>query len=118
MEGILWFFIECYQFLIMKLKSKPTIRGKHKYVVFKIHSTSKLQYNDVKNAIMNSLLNWMGEKDFADAGAHKVIIACKDSKVLDEVKKIIDELDEGMRNRTKAILLSELLRAGKEIIDE
>ena len=52
----------------MKLKSKPTLRGKHKYVVFKIHSTAKLQYNDLKNAIMNALLNWMGERDFADAG--------------------------------------------------
>jgi ribonuclease P/MRP protein subunit POP5 len=52
----------------MKLKSKPTLREKHKYVVFRIHSSAKLQYNDVKNVVMNSLLNWMGEKDFADAG--------------------------------------------------
>ena len=52
----------------MKLKSKPTLRGKHKYVVFKIHSTAKLQYNDTMNAITNALLNWMGEKDYADAG--------------------------------------------------
>jgi RNase P/RNase MRP subunit POP5 len=51
----------------MKLKSKPTLRGKHKYIVFKLHSTAKLQYNDMKNALTNALLNWMGEKDYADA---------------------------------------------------
>lgn len=52
----------------MKLKSRPTLRGKHKYVVFRIHSTARLQYNDVKNALMNGLMNWMGEQDFAEAG--------------------------------------------------
>ncbi len=51
----------------MKLKSKPTLRSEHRYVVFKVHSSVKIQYNDLKNAIMNSLMNWMGEKNFSDA---------------------------------------------------
>jgi RNase P/RNase MRP subunit POP5 len=66
-EVIYWFFIWPIPFLYMKLKSKPTLRDKHKYVVFKIHSSAKLQYSDVKNAVMNALLGWMGERDFAEA---------------------------------------------------
>lgn len=51
----------------MKAKKRPSGREKYKYVIFRIHSTGRIPYNDMKNAITNALMNWMGEKDFSDA---------------------------------------------------
>ena len=51
----------------MKLKSLPSMRESKRYVFFRIHSERKLDYEIVKNAVMNSLLNWMGSEKFAKA---------------------------------------------------
>ena len=52
----------------MRLRKKPSERPKHKYIVFRVHSSGSIRYNDLRNAITNELINWMGEKDFAEAG--------------------------------------------------
>lgn len=49
----------------MKLKGRPTLRDRRRYIFFKLHSNERLDYRMVKDAIMNSLLNWLGDKDFA-----------------------------------------------------
>jgi RNase P/RNase MRP subunit POP5 len=51
----------------MKLKTLPSQRERKRYVFFMLHSSMRLEFNDVRNAIMNSLLNWMGESGFAKA---------------------------------------------------
>lgn len=51
----------------MKLKTMPSQRESKRYVFFRIHSSFGLSYNEVRNAAMNSLLNWMGSEDFAKA---------------------------------------------------
>ena len=45
----------------MKLKNPPTVRGKKRYVVFRLHSEESVDYFSLRNAVWNSLHNWMGE---------------------------------------------------------
>jgi RNase P/RNase MRP subunit POP5 len=49
----------------MKLKGRPTLRENKRYVFFKVHSAEGLDYRVVKDGIMNSLINWLGDKDLA-----------------------------------------------------
>ena len=49
----------------MKLKSVPALRERKRYVFFRVHSTESFEFFDLKNAIMNSLMNWMGERRFS-----------------------------------------------------
>lgn len=52
---------------LAKLKTLPSQKGKRRYVFFRVHSGKKLEYPEIRNAIMDSLLNWMGEEKFAKA---------------------------------------------------
>ncbi|NIO22806.1 MAG: ribonuclease P protein component 2 [Candidatus Aenigmarchaeota archaeon] len=49
----------------MKLKGRPTLKEKKRYVFFKVHSSGDLDYRMVRDGVMNSLLNWLGDKDLA-----------------------------------------------------
>ncbi len=51
----------------MRLKKLPSQKERKRYVFFRIHSSEGLVFQGVRNAIMNSLLNWMGSEDFARA---------------------------------------------------
>lgn len=51
----------------MKLKTLPSQKERKRYVFFRLHSSMKPEFGEVRNAIMNSLLNWMGEEGFAKA---------------------------------------------------
>ncbi len=51
----------------MKLKKLPSQRERKRYVFFRVHSEGNLEYPEVRDAVMNSLLNWMGSEDFAKA---------------------------------------------------
>lgn len=51
----------------MKLKSMPSLRENKRYVTFKMHSERPVVYSEMKGAVMNSILNWMGEAKHADA---------------------------------------------------
>lgn len=51
-----------------RLKSRSTLRPRHRYIVFKVHSEGKLDYRNVESAVWNSLENWLGEQDLALAG--------------------------------------------------
>jgi len=78
----------------MKLKTLPSQRERKRYVFFVLHSDLDVNYNEVRNAVMNSLLNWMGSEDFAKAKpwliknlwkANKGVIRCS-HKYVDHVK--------------------------------
>jgi len=43
----------------------PSMREKKRYIIFKIHSENKLNFTDIKNAIINSVLSWLGEEQTA-----------------------------------------------------
>lgn len=51
----------------MKLKSLPSMRSKKRYVIFKVHSSEPLEYSNVKDAVWNSLENWLGQNELAQA---------------------------------------------------
>ena len=52
----------------MKLKKIPSMRNKKRYVVFRVHAKEgKIPYDNVKDAVMNSILNWIGERGAAQA---------------------------------------------------
>ncbi|MBI4019906.1 MAG: ribonuclease P protein component 2 [Candidatus Aenigmarchaeota archaeon] len=48
-------------------RTMPSLREKKRYVFFLVHSEGRLFYPDMKNAIMNSMLTWMGEQGLAKA---------------------------------------------------
>lgn len=56
----------------MKLKQLPTLRKKKRYIIFKIHSDGKLRYENVRNAIYNTISNWLGELGIAKADIHLI----------------------------------------------
>lgn len=49
----------------MKLKRMPSMKGKKRYLTFKLHSEEPVVYSDMKGAVVNSMLNWMGEEGFS-----------------------------------------------------
>ena len=51
----------------MKLKVKPSMREKKRYVVFNVYSNDKILYEDLKNAIKNVIIKWIGEMGFGSA---------------------------------------------------
>jgi RNase P/RNase MRP subunit POP5 len=53
----------------MKLRRLPSMREKRHYLIFRLHSDMPVPYEDMKGAVMNSILNWMGEKGFSMSNA-------------------------------------------------
>ncbi len=51
----------------MRLKSLPSLKEKKRYVIFRIHSESPLNYPNVRDAILDSLANWLGQNEMAKA---------------------------------------------------
>lgn len=55
----------------MKLKPLPSMKEKKRYIVFKVLSNRPeypLEFQAVRDAILNSVLNWLGEETSARAG--------------------------------------------------
>lgn len=46
------------------------MRSKKRYVIFRLHSDSPASFQDVKNAIWNSVLNWLGDNEAPKAEIH------------------------------------------------
>ena len=51
----------------MKLKKRPSIREKRRYIFFKVHSEMGIDYENIKNAVWDSLSEWMGTNDLSKA---------------------------------------------------
>jgi ribonuclease P/MRP protein subunit POP5 len=56
----------------MKLKRLPSMRTGKRYMVFRIISEKGLPYEEIRNAVHNALLGWLGESGFARAGCRIV----------------------------------------------
>lgn len=56
----------------MKLRSRPTLREKKRYLVFRVVSDGTLLYDNVRNAIYDSVARWLGENETAKADVHIV----------------------------------------------
>ncbi|MEE9323750.1 MAG: Rpp14/Pop5 family protein [Candidatus Aenigmarchaeota archaeon] len=78
----------------MRLKKLPSQRERKRYVFFRVHTSGNIDYPVVRNAVMNSLLNWMGSEKFARAKpwviknlwkANEGVIQCS-HKYVDDLK--------------------------------
>lgn len=49
------------------LKIQPSLRKKKRYLYFKVHSTGKIPYENLRNAIWNGLIDFLGELGTARA---------------------------------------------------
>lgn len=81
----------------MKLKKLPTQRESKRYVFFRANSSDELGYPEVRNAVMNSLLNWMGSEKFAWAKPWVIKNLWKaNSGVLQCSHKYVDDVKVGL----------------------
>jgi len=79
-----------------------------KFIDVAIEHENKLIAIEVAMTAVNEKTNIM--KDLNIARADRVIVACKDLKVLEEVKQKLFELQEGLRQKTAVYLLGEILK--------
>lgn len=52
----------------MRIRKPPSMREKKRYVVFSVISDGRPGYDDVRGALMDSALVWMGEKGISASG--------------------------------------------------
>lgn len=52
----------------MKLRTMPSSRESKRYLFFRVHSQERMEYLNLKGAIWNSLVEWLGENELANAG--------------------------------------------------
>jgi ribonuclease P/MRP protein subunit POP5 len=50
------------------VSAMPSYRDKKRYVIFRIHSEEPLDFSEIKNSIMNSVFDWLGEEQAAKSG--------------------------------------------------
>lgn len=108
----------------MKLKKLPSIKDRKRYIFFKIHSKNFIQYKEAKNAIWNSLLNFLGEDQLASGGVEIIknqykknsgVIRCN-HKHVDKVKfslALIHQIGEE-RVIFQSLRVSGTLKSGKK----
>jgi len=64
----------------MKLKTLPSMREKKRYILFTVHSDGPVEYHNLKSAIMDSLLEFLGERGFSQANIRLIKNLCKPPK--------------------------------------
>lgn len=80
----------------MELKTLPSLRDKKRYIVFRLYTQGTIPINNIQNAIMHSVINWMGEAEAARGNVRVIknlwdekkrigILRCG-NKYVDEVK--------------------------------
>ena len=56
----------------MSLKKPPSMRAKKRYLIFRLHSSEPVGFQDMKAAVWNSVLNWLGDNEAPNADIHIV----------------------------------------------
>ena len=110
----------------MKLRRLPSSRESKRYVIFRIHSEESLSYEPVKDAIWNSILNWLGEEDMAKANVRilknlwnqrekKGFVQCS-PKFVDSVKMSLSLIHQIGDSKVafQTLRVSGTLKSGKE----
>lgn len=111
----------------MKLRRMPSSTERKRYVFFKVHSSMKLDFSETRNALMNSLLGWMGEATFAKARpwvirnlwkANEGVIQCT-HRYVDDVKMglaLIRQIGDA-KVIFQTVRVSGTLKSGTEKLD-
>src|SRR4030042_2074276 len=71
-EKELRLIIKRLQILIMSLKKPPSMRARKRYLFFRLPSDSPASFQDVREAVWNSILNWLGDNEAPRADIHIV----------------------------------------------
>jgi ribonuclease P/MRP protein subunit POP5 len=56
----------------MKLKSRPTLREGKRYIVFNVITDGSFLYENLRNAIYDSVARWLGESEMGKADVHVI----------------------------------------------
>jgi RNase P/RNase MRP subunit POP5 len=56
----------------MSLKKPPSMRESKRYIIFRLHSSEPVPFQDMKSAVWNSVLNWLGDNEAPNADMHIV----------------------------------------------
>ena len=101
-----------YQHLITehfkKYNSKIELYRVGKHIDIAIETNDKFFAIEVEMTSVHAIENI--KKDIENARADFVLVACKDNKVLKEVQIKLLELQSNIRNKTKMVLISSLLK--------
>lgn len=54
------------------MKNLPTLREKKRYIFFRVHSKGPIPFYQLKQAVFDSLLDFLGERDLAKASARLI----------------------------------------------
>jgi RNase P/RNase MRP subunit POP5 len=54
----------------MSLKKPPSMRAKKRYLIFRLHSSEPVGFQDMKAAVWSSVLNWLGDNEAPQADIH------------------------------------------------
>lgn len=49
------------------MKKPPSMRRRKRYILFQLHTQHPVNFYDVKNVILNSIIKWIGESETARA---------------------------------------------------
>jgi len=108
----------------MKLKILPSQTERKRYVFFRVRLSRRLDFSEVRNAINDSLLGWMGNAGFAKArpwviknlwNANEGVIQCS-HRYVDDVKfalALIHQIGDA-RVIFHTVRVSGTLKSGKE----
>ncbi len=110
----------------MKLRAKPSGKSRKRYIVFRIHSASRIPFYNVKNAVFDSMKNWMGMKELAESEARLIrnlwserqlagIIACS-HRFVDSIKMALALITQIGDERVvfQTLVVSGTIKAAKE----
>lgn len=56
----------------MKIKTRPSMRKRKRYIVFRVLSDDPLKYNNLRDTVWSVLSEWMGEDDMSRAGVRLI----------------------------------------------
>jgi RNase P/RNase MRP subunit POP5 len=51
----------------VRIRKLPSMRGRRRYLTFRLRSRKPVIYSEMKGAALNSILGWMGEEGFSKA---------------------------------------------------
>jgi RNase P/RNase MRP subunit POP5 len=110
----------------MSLKKPPSMRQKKRYLIFRLHSDEPVSFQDMKNAVWNSVLNWLGDNEAPNADIHivKNLWSGKDQtgfirchpKYVDQVKMALALIHQIGEQKVifQTVRVSGTIKAGKE----
>jgi len=108
----------------MKLRNPPSMGERKRYIFFRVHTSWRLEFPEVRNAINDSLLNWMGTEKFAKAkpwiiknlwASNNGVIQCT-HRYVDEVKmglSLIHQIGDA-KVIFETLRVSGTIKSGKE----